>query len=309
MASIKFHGGVNYPLEMHKVRIVQKLNLPPIEYRLKAVNEAGNNTFLLQNADVFMDMLTNSGVNAMSDQQLAAMMVSDDSYAGSATYTRLEAKLRELFGMHWVLPAHQGRACENILSQTFVKPGKIVPMNYHFTTTKAHITLNGGAVEEYVKEEGLQVTSDLPFKGDMDIARLENCVKTKGADQIAFVRVESGTNLIGGQPVSIANLEEVRKVCDKYGLILVLDASLLADNLYFNKTREEAARTSASARSRGAPPISATSFTSPPASSAACAAARYACGAKKFTSACAASFLCTKASSPMAACRCAKSRR
>ena len=164
MATIKFFSGGNLPLEMHKVRIVQKLTLPPIEYRLKAMNEASNNTFLSQNADVFMDMLTDSGVNAMSDQQLAAMMVSDDSYAGSATYTRLEAKLRELFGMHWILPAHQGRACENILSQTFVRPGKIVPMNYHFTTTKAHITLNGGVVEEYVKEEGLEVTSNLPFK-------------------------------------------------------------------------------------------------------------------------------------------------
>ncbi len=242
MATIKFFSGGNLPLEMHKVRIVQKLTLPPIEYRLKAVNEAGNNTFLLQNADVFMDMLTDSGVNAMSDQQLAAMMVSDDSYAGSATYTRLEAKLRELFGMHWILPAHQGRACENILAQTFVKPGKIVPMNYHFTTTKAHITLNGGVVEELVKDEGLEVTSDLPFKGNMDIGKLEALAKKEGADKIAFVRVESGTNLIGGQPVSLANLAEIRKVCDKYGLILVLDASLLADNLYFNKTREESCK-------------------------------------------------------------------
>ncbi len=242
MASIKFFSGGNLPLEMHKVRIVQKLNLPPVEYRLKAMNEAGNNTFLLQNCDVFMDMLTDSGVNAMSDQQLAAMMVADDSYAGSATYTRLENKLRELFGMHWILPAHQGRACENILSQVLVKPGKIVPMNYHFTTTKAHIVLNGGVVEELVSAAGLEVTSDLPFKGDIDIARLESLAKKEGADKIAFVRVEAGTNLIGGQPVSLANLEEIRKVCDKYGLILVLDASLLADNLYFNKLREESCK-------------------------------------------------------------------
>ena len=115
MATVKFYSGAKIPLEMHKVRIVQKLNLPPVEARLKAMTEAGNNTFLLQNKDVFMDMLTDSGVNAMSDQQLAAMMVADDSYAGSATYTKFENKLRELFGMHWILPAHQGRACENIL--------------------------------------------------------------------------------------------------------------------------------------------------------------------------------------------------
>ena len=242
MATVKFYSGAKIPLEMHKVRIVQKLNLPPVEARLKAMNEAGNNTFLLQNSDVYMDMLTDSGVNAMSDQQLAAMMVADDSYAGSATYTRLESKLRELFGMHWFLPAHQGRACENILSQVLVKPGSIVPMNYHFTTTKAHIVLNGGTVEEIITEAGLQVTSDLPFKGDMDIAKLEGLVETRGADKIAFVRMEAGTNLIGGQPFSLANLAEVRKVCDQYGMILVLDASLLADNLYFIKEREGACK-------------------------------------------------------------------
>jgi tyrosine phenol-lyase len=244
MAAVKFYSGAKIPLEMHKVRIVQKLNLPPVEARLKAMTEAGNNTFLLQNKDVFMDMLTDSGVNAMSDQQLAAMMVADDSYAGSATYTKLENKLRELFGMHWILPAHQGRACENILGQVLVKPkpGSIVPMNYHFTTTKAHIVLNGGSVDEIIKEEGLQVTSDLPFKGNMDVAKLEALAKTHGADKIAFVRMEAGTNLIGGQPFSVENLSDIRKVCDKYGLLLVLDASLLADNLYFIKEREAACK-------------------------------------------------------------------
>jgi tryptophanase len=242
VARIQFFSGGDLPLEMHKVRIVQKLRLPPVEDRHKAMNEAGNNTFLLQNCDVFMDMLTDSGVNAMSDQQLAAMMVADDSYAGSATYTRLESKLRELFGMHYILPAHQGRACENILAQVLVKPGSIVAMNYHFTTTKAHIVLNGGVVEELVSAAGLEVTSELPFKGDMDIGRLEALVKTQGADKIAFVRMEAGTNLIGGQPISLANLREVRRICDKYGLILVLDASLLADNLYFMKVREESCK-------------------------------------------------------------------
>ncbi len=238
MAKVRFASGENVPLEMHKVRIVQKLELPPIEARLAAVSEAGNNTFLLRNRDVFMDMLTDSGVNAMSDQQVAAMMVADDAYAGSATYERLEAKLREIFGLHYILPTHQGRACENILAQVLVKPGSIVPMNYHFTTTKAHIVLNGGAVEEIIADAGLEVTSDVPFKGDMDIAKLEGLVATHGADKIAFVRMEAGTNLIGGQPISLQNLAEIRKVCDANGLILVLDASLLADNLWFIKTRD-----------------------------------------------------------------------
>jgi tyrosine phenol-lyase len=156
MAQVSFFSGKQIPLEMHKVRIVQKLNLPPIEQRLQAMAEAGNNTFLLQNKDVFMDMLTDSGVNAMSDQQQAAMMIADDSYAGSATYTRLENKLREIFGMEYFLPAHQGRACENILAQTFVKPGSIVPMNYHFTTTKAHIVLNGGTGRRDHSKPGLR---------------------------------------------------------------------------------------------------------------------------------------------------------
>ncbi len=242
MATVKFASGENVPLEMHKVRIVQKLNLPPIEARLDAISAAGNNTFLLRNRDVFMDMLTDSGVNAMSDQQLASMMVADDSYAGSATYEKLEAKLRELFGMHWILPTHQGRACENILAQVMVKPGTIVPMNYHFTTTKAHIVLNGGTVEEIIADVGLEVTSDRPFKGDMDIAKLEGLVATHGADKIAFVRMEAGTNLIGGQPISLTNLTEIRRVCDTHGLTLVLDASLLADNLYFLKVRDPACR-------------------------------------------------------------------
>ncbi len=242
MTTVKFYGGEAIPLEMHKVRIVQKLHLPPVERRLEAMNEAGNNTFLLQNVEVFMDMLTDSGVNAMSDQQLAAMMIADDSYAGSATYTRLESKLRELFGMHYILPTHQGRACENILAQVLVSPGTVVPMNYHFTTTKAHITLNGGSIEELVAEEGLEVVSVHPFKGNMDIAKLRAVIANHGATQIAFVRMEAGTNLIGGQPFSLQNLADVRQVCDEHGLLLVLDASLLADNLYFVKEREAACK-------------------------------------------------------------------
>jgi len=227
---------------MHKVRIVQKLDLVPVDRRLKAITEAGNNTFLLKNKDVFLDMLTDSGVNAMSDKQLAAMMEADDSYAGSATFTKLENKINDIFKKKYFLPAHQGRACENLLSQVLVKPGSIVPMNYHFTTTKAHIVLNGGSVEELICEEGLKTTSDNPFKGNMDINKLRDLIKKKGTDRIAFVRLEAGTNLIGGQPFSLENMREVRKICDEYGILLVLDASLLADNLHFIKTREESCK-------------------------------------------------------------------
>lgn len=239
MAEVKFFYGDNVPLEMHKVRIVQKLNLVPIERRLEAIKEAGNNTFLLKNRDIFLDMLTDSGVNAMSDKQLAAMMESDDSYAGSATFTKLEDKIKDIFGTEYFLPAHQGRAAENIISQAYVKPGDIIPMNYHFTTTKAHITLNGGSVEEIIIDEGLNTTSTYPFKGNMDVSKLRDIISKHGAEKIAFVRMETGTNLVGGQPHSLENMHEIRKVCDEFNIMLVLDASLLADNLYFIKEREE----------------------------------------------------------------------
>ena len=239
MSNIKFFSGEVFPLEMHKVRIVQKLELLPIEERLECMKEAGNNTFLLNNKDVFMDMLTDSGVNSMSDRQQAAMLIADDSYAGSETFFRLKDKLKEIFGTEYFLPAHQGRACENILSQALVKPGMITPMNYHFTTTKSHINVNGGTVVEAITDEGIKVNSDNKFKGNMDIKKLEEIIESEGPEKIAFVRMEAGTNLIGGQPFSLENLKEVNKVCKKHKVLLVLDASLLADNLHFIKVRED----------------------------------------------------------------------
>ena len=239
MGSIKFYKEKNLPLEMHKVRIVQKLNLLPIEERLHAIKEAGNNTFLLKNRDVYLDMLTDSGTNAMSDRQLGAMMIADDSYAGSETFYRLEKEVQAFFGKKYFLPAHQGRACENILARTLVKEGDVVPMNYHFTTTKTHINMNGGRVEEIFKDEAIKITSNEPFKGDLDLEKLEKLIQEVGVEHIPFVRIELGTNLIGGQPVSLTNIEETSKICKKYNIPLMLDASLMTDNLYFNKVREE----------------------------------------------------------------------
>ncbi|MCC8023349.1 MAG: tryptophanase, partial [Clostridiales bacterium] len=221
MDEVKFYGGDAVPLEMHKVRVVQKLNLRPVEERQKCAAEAGNNTFLLNNRDVYMDMLTDSGVNAMSDRQLSSMLTADDSYAGSETFTRLEAKVREIFGKEYFLPAHQGRACENILARTLVRDGDCVPMNYHFTTTKAHIAANGGRVEEIVCDKGLEVTSTDPFKGDMDTDKLRALIEKLGREKIPFVRMEAGTNLIGGQPISLQNLKDVYAVCREYDIPLV----------------------------------------------------------------------------------------
>ncbi|MDR0426465.1 MAG: tryptophanase [Clostridiales bacterium] len=238
MANIRILNGEAFPVEMHKVRVIQKLNLPPVEERAKAVTLAGNNTFLLRNRDVFLDMLTDSGVNAMSDNQLSAMLRADDSYAGSETFFRLQESLDHVFQKEFFLPAHQGRACEHILAKTFVKKGSIVPMNYHFTTTKAHITELGGQVLEIPTKEAYKITSACPFKGNLDIEALKEALQ-KHAGRIPFVRLEAGTNLIGGQPLSLDNIKETYAVCKKAGVPLVLDASLLSDNLHFIKTRED----------------------------------------------------------------------
>lgn len=239
MPEIKFYKREPIPMEMHKVKIVQQLTLLPADERLQRMREAGFNTFQLHNGDIFMDMLTDSGVNAMSDNMQSAMLRADDAYAGSETFYRMRDKLTELFGIEHLLPAHQGRACENILTMRFVQPGNCVIMNYHFTTAKAHITRLGGHVEELVKAEGLIPKSDLPFKGDIDLEALEACIQKETPENVSYLRLEAGTNLIGGQPISYANMKAATELAKKYGILTVLDASLLQDNLYFIKVREE----------------------------------------------------------------------
>lgn len=238
MSSVKFYSGENIPLELHKVRVVQKLHLVPIERRLDAIKEAGFNTFRLSTNDVFLDMLTDSGTNAMSDNQIAAMFRADDAYAGSQSFARLQKAVEEVLGKKYLLPVHQGRAAENIICRRYVKPGHVVPMNYHFTTALAHITENGGKVAELLHDEALELKSENPFKGNIDIDKLVKCIEENGVENIPFIRMEASTNLIGGQPFSIANLMDVRRVADKYGLMLVLDASLLGENAYLVKQRE-----------------------------------------------------------------------
>jgi tyrosine phenol-lyase len=237
--TVKFFNGKQIPLEMHKVRIVQSLKLVPIERRLDAIRDAGFNSFLLGTKDIFLDMLTDSGTNAMSDEQLSKMMVADDAYAGSQSFVRFEKSINEVFGKKLILPVHQGRAAENIISQTFVKKGSVIPMNYHFTTTLAHIQLNGGTVVELFTPEAMVVKSSHPFKGNIDIVRLEELIKSKGVENVPFIRMEASTNLIGGQPFSMKNFEDVRKIADKYKVMIVLDASLIGENAYFIKKREK----------------------------------------------------------------------
>ncbi len=239
MQEIKFYNGENIPLELHKVRVVQKLHLVPIERRLEALEEGGFNTFRLNTKDVFLDMLTDSGTNAMSDNQMAAMMQADDAYAGSQSFYRLKKAVEDVLGKKHYLPVHQGRAAENILAKAYIKQGSLIPMNYHFTTTLAHITECGGRIVELLYDEGYVMNSDHPFKGNMNIEKLEENIVRHGAKNVPFIRMEASTNLIGGQPFSVQNLRDVRAIADKYDIRLVLDASLLGENAYLVKLREE----------------------------------------------------------------------
>ena len=237
---VKLSSGRELPIEMHKIRIVQKTRLTPIEQRLQAIEEAGYNTFLLRTRDVFIDMLTDSGTNAMSDNQLAAMMVADDAYAGGESYYKLGDAVKDVLGFEYYVPAHQGRAAEHLLGKIFVKPGDVIPMNYHFTTTKAHFEMAGGKVLEIFTDEALKTSSECLFKGNLDIAKLEQVIREHGAGKISFVRMEATTNLIGGQPFSLGNLKEVRRVASKHGIPVVIDCSLISENAYFIKRREPA---------------------------------------------------------------------
>jgi tryptophanase len=236
--SIRLSDGTEIPIEMHKVRIVQKVRLVPVRERLRAIEEAGYNTFLLRSRDIFLDMLTDSGTNAMSDQQQAAMLTSDDAYAGSESFYKLLDSVRDIFGYQYLLPAHQGRAAEHLLAKTFVKPGQVVPMNYHFTTTKAHFNLAGGTVLELFAPEALNTQSCHPFKGNMDLGRLEAAIHQAGPANVSFVRMEATTNLIGGQPFSLENLRQVKALIEPLGIFLVVDGSLISENAYFIRQRE-----------------------------------------------------------------------
>ena len=238
-AKIKFYSGEHVPLELHKARIVQKLHLVPIERRLEALQEGGFNTFRLTTPDVFLDMLTDSGTNAMSDRQQAAMMHADDAYAGSQSFARMAQAVKDVLKKQYLLPVHQGRAAENILSKAYIrKKGDLIPMNYHFTTALAHITQYGGQIVELLYDEAYNIASSEPFKGNMNVEKLDEIIRKTGVENIPFIRMEASTNLIGGQPFSIANFREVRKIADKYGLKLVLDASLLGENAYLVIQRE-----------------------------------------------------------------------
>jgi tryptophanase len=228
------------PVEMHKARVVQSVSLVPAARRTEAIAEAGYNTFQLKTKDVFMDMLTDSGVNAMSQEQWAGWITADDAYAGSMTFYELQKAVEDILGYKHLVPVHQGRAAEHLIAKLWCKRGGVVITNYHFTTTKAHIEITGeSACLELFADEALNAQSTHPFKGNMDIGKVEAAIEKYGRDKVGFVRMEATTNLLGGQPFSMENLRQVRAVCDRHGLMLILDGSLICENAYLIWQREK----------------------------------------------------------------------
>jgi tyrosine phenol-lyase len=221
-----------------KIKVVEPISLPDPVRRREAIEEAGWNTFLLRSEDVFVDLLTDSGTSAMSQEQRAAMELGDESYAGSRSYFRLEAAMRDVYGYRHLIPTHQGRAAEHLLAKILVHPGSVVPSNLYFTTSRAHVELAGGIWHDVSVPEARDPAGFCPFKGNIDLVALERVLHELGRERIAFVRQEACLNMAGGQPFSLDNLQAVRALTDEYGVPLILDATRLSENAVFIQDRE-----------------------------------------------------------------------
>jgi tyrosine phenol-lyase len=222
----------------YKIKVVEPITLLPLEERRRALDEAGWNTFLLRSDDVFIDLLTDSGTSAVSQDQRAAMELGDEAYAGSRSFYRLERAVRDVYGYEHVIPTHQGRGAEHLLSRVLVQPGQLVLSNLYFTTSRVHAELAGGIWTGVSIPEAQNPASPHPFKGNIDIARLEELLRLQGSDGIAFVRFEACLNMAGGQPFSIDNLRRVRELTREHGVPLILDATRSSENALFVKRRE-----------------------------------------------------------------------
>lgn len=225
--------------ENFKIKVVEPIKMTTKEYREKAAKEAGYNTFLLKSEDVYIDLLTDSGTNAMSDNQWAGMMLGDEAYAGSKNFYYLWDNVKKYYGMPYFVPTHQGRAAEHLVSQILIKPGDFVPGNMYFTTTRLHQELAGATFVDVIIDEAHNPGSTHPFKGNIDLNKLEKLVKEVGAKKIPYISFAAPVNMAGGQPVSMANIVEVADYCKKHGIKMWLDATRAVENAYFIKTREE----------------------------------------------------------------------
>lgn len=228
-----------YPAEPFRIKSVETVSMIPRDERLKKMEEAGLNTFLLNSKDVYIDLLTDSGTNAMSDKQWAGMMMGDEAYAGSVNFYHLEATVRELFGFKHIVPTHQGRGAENLLSQLAIKPGQYVAGNMYFTTTRYHQEKNGASFVDIVRDEAHDATLNVPFKGNIDLNKLQKLIDEKGAKNIAYICLAVTVNLAGGQPVSMENMRAVRELTSAHGIKVYYDATRCVENAYYIKEQEK----------------------------------------------------------------------
>lgn len=225
--------------EPFKIKVVESLMTTTREYRVKAIKAAGYNTFLLRSEDVYIDLLTDSGTNAMSDYQWAGMMLGDEAYAGSKNFYHLESNMRKYYGYKYLVPTHQGRGAEHIISQIMIKPGDFIPGNMYFTTTREHQERAGGTFVDVIIDEAHDPESTHPFKGNVDLQKLEELIRKVGAKKIPYISVAATVNMAGGQPISMENLRAVRKLANKHGIKVILDATRAVENAYFIKLREK----------------------------------------------------------------------
>jgi tyrosine phenol-lyase len=227
------------PVEPFKIKVVEPVNLPSEKRRKEAIREAGFNTFLLLSEDVYIDILTDSGTSAMSDNQWAGMMLGDEAYAGSKNFYNLEKAVQDILGYKYVVPTHQGRAAEHLMSSYLIKPGQIVPRNMYFTTSKLHVEIAGGKMVDTVIDEAHDPENLHPFKGDIDFEKLQGYIDEYGLDKIAFVNVEMNVNMAGGQPISMENLRKLREFCNDYKIKVIYDITRSSENAYFIREREK----------------------------------------------------------------------
>jgi len=224
--------------EPWKIKMVERLRMTTREERERALGEAGFNTFLLKSDDVYIDLLTDSGTGAMSDQQWAGMMLGDEAYAGSRNFYHLETAIQGYYGYKHIVPTHQGRGAEHLISQVAIKKGQYVPGNMYFTTTRLHQELAGGIFVDVIIDEAHDPENLNPFKGNIDLGKLETLIRREGAGKIAYVSLAGTVNMAGGQPVSMANVKDLRALCDKHGIKLYLDATRMVENAFFIQERE-----------------------------------------------------------------------
>ncbi len=225
--------------EPWKIKMVEPIKMIDRSQRERALLDAGFNTFLLHSEDVYIDLLTDSGTSAMSDRQWAGMMMGDEAYAGSRNFYHMETAIQTYYGYRYIVPTHQGRGAEHLISQAAIKPGQFVPGNMYFTTTRLHQELAGGTFVDVIIDEAHNPTNSHPFKGNVDLGKLKALIEREGAAKIAYVSLAGTVNMAGGQPVSMANVRGLRSLCNQYGIRIYLDATRMVENCFFIQEREE----------------------------------------------------------------------